>query len=95
MPTFVYYLSAVLWVLAAVGLYFFISAALWLFTALVVFSIATTLLGGMQTALAAESFLIHLSNLADGATLALAYWTPLRDKFIRTAEEAVDVRESV
>ena len=85
MPRSVYYVIAALWVCAAVGVYFFVPAALWLYTALVVYSIANTLLGGMTTGLAVESFLIYLSSLADGAVLALAWWTPLRDKFAQTA----------
>ena len=89
-----YYITAALWLMAAVGVYFFVPAALWLYTALVVFGMATTLLGGMQTALAVESFLFYLLNLGDGAILALAYWTPLRDEFARRGEEPEREEES-
>jgi len=91
-PT-VYYITAALWFMAAVGVYFFVPAALWLYSALVVFGMATTLLGGMQTALAVESFLFYLLNLGDGAILALAYWTPLRDEFAKRGEEPVREEE--
>jgi hypothetical protein len=86
-PPTIVYMTAAVWVLAAVGVYFFVPAALWLYTALVIYSIATTLLRGVTTGLAVESFLIYLSSLADGAILALAYWTPLRDKFKQPAGE--------
>jgi hypothetical protein len=91
--TTVYYITNALWLLAAVGVYFFVPGALWLYTALVVFGMATTLLGGMQTGLAAESFLFYLLNLGDGAILALAYWTPLRDEFAKRGEEPVREEE--
>jgi hypothetical protein len=41
----------------------------------------------MATGLAVESFLIYLSSLGDGAILALAYWTPLREKFAQTPND--------
>jgi zinc-ribbon domain len=86
-PRSVFYVTAALWVFAAVGVYFFVPAALWLYTALTVYTIATTLLCGMVASLAVESFLIYLSNLGDGAILALAYWSPVRDKFAQTADD--------
>jgi hypothetical protein len=81
LPPRFFFITAVIWVVAAVGVYYFVPAALWLYTALIVFGMVTSLLSGMNTGLAVESFLIFLVNLADGAILALAYWTPLRKKF--------------
>jgi hypothetical protein len=86
-PRSVFYVSAALWIFAAVGVYFFVPAALWLYTALTVYTIATTLLCGMVATLAVESFLVYLSTLGDGAILALAYWSPLREKFAETATD--------
>jgi hypothetical protein len=83
----VYYITTALWLMATVGVYFFVPAALWLYSAMVVYGVAMTLLGGMQTALAVESFLVFLLNLADGAILALAYCTPLRYEFARQGQE--------
>jgi hypothetical protein len=41
----------------------------------------------MVATLAVESFLVYLSTLGDGAILALAYWSPLREKFAETATD--------
>ena len=88
LPPVVYWLTLALWAAAAVGLYFFIRAARALFTGLIGLSIVITLLGGMHVGLASESFVLYLANLSDGAVLVLAYWSPLRKKFMDTPKES-------
>jgi hypothetical protein len=81
LTAFPYYLLLMLWLAAAVGMYFFINAARALYAALAAFNLLVFLLGGMDTRLAVESFLIQFTTMADGAIIAIAYWSPLSKKF--------------
>ena len=51
------------------------------FTLLICFSALVTLLAGVQVQTAFGSFLLYFINLADGAIIAMAYTSPLRERF--------------
>ena len=78
---FPHYLLSLLWLAAAVGMYFFIKAARALYAALAAFNLLVFLLAGIDTRLAVESFLIQFTTMADGAIIAIAYWSPLSKRF--------------
>jgi hypothetical protein len=80
-PPVVYWATVALWIAATVGVYFFIPGARLLYAFLVGFNMFTMLVGGVGVNLPAESFLLYLTNMSDGAVLVLAYWSPLRKRF--------------
>lgn len=89
LPLVVDWLVVVLWVVAAVGLWRF---ALWVrraFLGLVVFSVGMSAASGVNVRLAAKAMLEDLMALMDGASLALAYFSTVRKRFLagRTSGE--------
>jgi len=81
LPPVVYWATVALWIAATVGVYFFIPGARLLYAFLVGFAMFTMLVGGVHVSLPAETFLIYVSSVSDGAVLVLAYWSPLRKRF--------------
>lgn len=80
-PDSVLWLLMLLWVAVTVGLYGFSKAARFVFLWLTLFSTVTALLGGVTVQTAFGTFLCLITNLADGAILAMAYSTPLKERF--------------
>jgi hypothetical protein len=81
LPRGVYGLIVLLWVAVAVGMYQFSPQARLVFLVLTGFNLLLTLLGGMMTLMAFEAFLVTAATLMDGAILALAYLSPLKESF--------------
>lgn len=81
MPPSVGWLVFFLYVVATIGLWMFSKAARLVFALLTGFSIALSILGGVQVQTALGSFLLLLTNMADGAILVMAYTPPLKDTF--------------
>lgn len=79
-PAFAW-LFLLLSVAVAVGLCMFSRSARSVFAALSAFWIMMSLLGGVQVQTAFGSFLLLLSNMADGAILVMAYTPPLKQRF--------------
>ena len=75
------WLSLLLFMAVAVGLWTFSRSARLVFTMLSAYFILTSPLDGVQVQTALGSFLLLLTNMADGAILVMAYTTPLREKF--------------
>lgn len=65
----------------AFGLWVFSKSARLVFAAFSAFWIVMSLLGGVQVQTAFGSFLLLLSNMADGAILVMAYTLPLKERF--------------
>lgn len=68
-------------VAVSVGLWSFSASARWVFAALSVFSVITSLLGGIQVQTALGSYLGTMAGMANGAILVMAYTPPLRQQF--------------
>lgn len=81
MPPAVGWLLLLLSVAVAVGLWMFSKSARIVFAAFSVFWIVTSFLGGVQVQTAFGSFLLLLTNMADGAILVMAYTSPLKERF--------------
>lgn len=76
------WLFLLLYVAAAVGLWMFSKSARFVFLMLTAFFIITSPLVGVQVQTALGSFLLQLTNLADGAILVMAYTAPLKERFM-------------
>jgi hypothetical protein len=87
LPPVVQWATVALWIAASIGVYFFIRGARLLYTFLVGFGMFTMLVGGVGVSLPAEAFLIYVSSVSDGAVLVLAYWSPLRKRFVGSSTE--------
>ena len=81
LPDKVFWLLVLIWTMTTIGLCQFQPHARWLFAALTGFSLVLTLLGGMSTLTAWQNFLGSITTLLDGAVLALAYFSPLKERF--------------
>lgn len=81
LPARLAWLFLLLYVAVAAGLWMFSGPARLVFTALIAFTVITSLLGGLSVQTAFGSFLLWLTNLADGAILVLAYTPPLKERF--------------
>lgn len=80
-PEAFYKLLLLLWVATAIGLYNFSASARALYAILLAFSLADSLVAGLQASSALSSFLGYLCSLCDGAIIILAYSSPLRFRF--------------
>jgi len=69
------------WLVAAVGLLLFRKTARTLFLVLVVATTALSPLFGVSVETAGGATLIAIANMADGAVLALAYFSPVKNEF--------------
>jgi hypothetical protein len=81
MPTSVFWLTTVLYLTIAVGLYQFSASAR---TTFVIFTVAfgvLLLFAGVTITSPLVGFLMLVTTMADGAILLLAYATPLKDRF--------------
>ncbi|MGH8617562.1 MAG: hypothetical protein ACREUW_07695 [Burkholderiales bacterium] len=72
-----------LWLLAAIGLYTFQRWARWLFVGVYTVSTMASAVGGAVVWLPWEIVLFTITTLMDGAIIALAFLTPLRERFGR------------
>ena len=79
----IYYLLQLLWILSAVGLYFFKWWGRMLFAGAYVLGAIQTLLSGLEVNLPWESVVTMIATLLDGAILALAFLPPLSTYFER------------
>lgn len=75
------WLSMLLFIALAIGLWNFSKSARLVFTSLLAFFAFTSLFQGLATETAFSWFLAYISNLADGAILVMAYTSPLKNKF--------------
>jgi hypothetical protein len=75
------YALFVAWIAVAVGIFLFISIARTAFLFLVIFSTALSPLFGAQVETAGGATLLAIANIADGAVLAMAYLSPLKNEF--------------
>ena len=81
LPERLCWLFLLLFVAVAVGLWTFSKSARLVFAMLAAFFIVTCPLGGVQVQTAFGSFLLLLTNMADGAILVMAYTPPLKERF--------------
>ena len=81
LPTILGYAMFIGWLVAAVGLFFFYTNALRLFVILVVGSLFLGPLSGIHIETAGGATLLAITCMADGAILALAYFSPVKDEF--------------
>ena len=72
-----------LWLVAAIGLYTFQRWARWLLVGVYTVSTPIGALGGAIVWLPWEIVLVTLTTLMDGAIIALAFFSPLRERFER------------
>lgn len=68
-------------VLSSIGMLFFYNSARMFFVLLMAISLILTLFSGMMVSIESVAFLGEILSLLDGAILALAYLTPLSEKF--------------
>lgn len=80
-PYKIWWLISILWIATAIGMLTFSKQARVVYLALTLFGLVTALLGGMVAELAIENLFITLTYLTDGAVLALAYFSPLKERF--------------
>ncbi len=83
LPAWIERALVALWIAVAVGLWRFNRWARGTFLALTVLSLIMTALGGMDVRLAFEAVLEDAVALIDGVILALAYFSPLKEKFAK------------
>lgn len=81
LPRSIVWLSMLLYVAVAIGLYSFSASARLLFLLLTAFWAVAALIGGLHVYSAFGAFLGGIVGLGDGAMLALAYVSPLRKRF--------------
>ena len=84
----------VAWNLAAVGMFFYMRYARELFVTLLIISTAISPFLGLLIQSAPESTLVNLSNCANGVALAMAYFSPVAERFTRRSETSRDERSS-
>lgn len=82
LPSYVTGLLVLLWVAAAVGVWQFDRHARLAFLLLTAISVVLTGLGGISVQLPFEVMLEYAVALMDGAILAIAYLSPLKEKFL-------------
>ena len=82
MPTGIYWLTTLLYLAVAVGLYHFSAAARTVFAIFTVAFGVLVLFSGVTIASPVVGFLAVVTGLADGAILLLAYATPLKERFV-------------
>ena len=80
-PPGVTWLIFFLFLVVTVGLWTFCNSARLLFAMLAGFLTVMTIFGGIQVDTAFGSFLLGLTNMADGAILIMAYTAPLKERF--------------
>ncbi len=83
LPQWIFWLFALLWMATAIGIYRFHSRARLVLAGLVVFGLVVSLLGGLMVQTAFEAFAGTAGTLAAGGALALAYYSPLKERFQR------------
>jgi hypothetical protein len=87
---FLYYSTGFcLWLISAIGLFFFQNWARHLFLALSLSALAAVSLSGFLVAAPVDAFLLNANLLLDGVILALAYLTPLAASFKARPNPAV------
>lgn len=87
LPQGVFWLIVLLWIAAAVGMFNFSSAARVFYLILAVFGTSMSLLWGFNVQTALESFLASVAGTLDGAILAMAYFSPLKEEFEREQDD--------
>lgn len=81
MPTGIYWLTVLLYLAIAVGLYHFSASARALFAIFTVVFGVLLLFSGVGITSPLVGFLALVTTMADGAILLLAYATPLKERF--------------
>jgi hypothetical protein len=81
LPTSVYWLSMLLWIATAVGMWMFVKSARYLYTALLVFFVLLEFFSGVNVKTGFGSFFGAITNMSDGALLIIAYLSPVKEKF--------------
>lgn len=92
LPTFVVALLMLLWVSVAVGLWQFNRHARLSFLLLTAMSVVLTALGGISVQLPFEVVLEYAVALMDGAIVAMAYFSPVAEKFALKGGNASTIR---
>ena len=85
LPDLILYTLLALWVITALGLYFYNPIAKKVFLGLVIFSTLLNLFSGYMALSPIEVFLLDTSNMIDGALLVFIYFTSISIKFERSA----------
>ena len=75
------YISLVLYIFSAVGMWFYVNWARNLFLILTITSVVLTAIGGVSVATSIDSTLGYLTSLADGALLFMAYFSSISEKY--------------
>lgn len=75
------YLTLFLYLIASIGLYFFQPWAKPLFVGMTVISLSINTLSGVYIETAVGALLLDVTNLCDGAILAMLFLTPIGDRF--------------
>ena len=69
------------WIACAIGLFLFYNVARTAYVGLIIFTTALVPLLGTTVETAGGSLLIDISSIMDGAILAMAFFSPIRNEF--------------
>lgn len=69
------------WLISAFGMFFFRKVARSIFLILVVTNIVAVPLYGISVETAGGAMMLDVAHIADGMVLALAYFSPVKDRF--------------
>jgi len=86
-PEYTWLVLLVAWIVASAALLFFVRWSRECFVALLVFSIVSTALGGIQINAGAQEALMEVVALADGAIVFMAYFSSVARCFRRAPNE--------
>jgi hypothetical protein len=78
---YLYWLLHLLWIVSAIGLYFFRPWSRWLFVSAYAVDILSSIVGGVTVLLPWHSIVVTLISLMDGAIIALSFLPPLARVF--------------
>lgn len=81
LPGSILWAEVIIWVFLAIGLFMFIGISRHLFLLLVVATYIMVPFSGLRSQTALESTLLDLTNLCDGAIIAMAYFSDLSERF--------------
>ena len=81
LPTSVVWLSLALWLASALGMWLFVRSARFLYAALTLFFVLVTFFSGVAVQTGFGAFFGVVTNLSDGALLAIAFLSPVKERF--------------
>ena len=90
----IFYITLILYLFSAVGMWFYINWARNLFVMLTVTYIVMTPIGGISVGTSIDATLIYLTNLSDGALLFMCYFSSVAEKY-KTHNKSLKERDAL